>query len=146
MATGSLSVVGTKKRRVTAAVSQRHGEDRHEDAAAIEDRVYESKYCEFLVTMESRAEERKRVREARKQRQAEQEREQQDRQEALALLAIVSKDASKAGQKYLRRSEARRRKELERLKQEQLEQRKVQWDHAVSQHKTLCVKYYGFRP
>ena len=146
VATGSLSVVGTKKRRVTAAVSQRHGEDRQEDAAAIEDRVYESKYCEFLVTMESRAEERKRVREARKQRQAEQEREQQDRQEALALLAIVSKDASKAGQKYLRRSEARRRKELERLKQEQLEQRKIQWDHAVSQHKTLCVKYYGFRP
>ena len=116
------------------------------EAEIIQDKAYESKYCEFLVSMEQRAEQRRKKRDARRLRQAKAEQEKRDLECAKMKLATLAKDASKGGRLYLRRYEAKCRKGLEEEKQKKVEHRQMQWGKAITQNMKLCVKYYGFRP
>ena len=115
-------------------------------ASRLHNKSYEGKYCEFLTSMEQRAEQRRIKREARRQRRQAAEDERMYMQNVRSIGKNVFLDAAKGGRQFLRRWENRNRKRLAKLREQKLELARQKYSDAIVKNSELCMKYYGFRP
>ena len=82
-------------------------EPRSLHASRLHNKSYEGKYCEFLTSMEQRAEQRRIKREARRQRRQAAEEERMNMEKVRNIGKNVFLDAAKGGRQFLRRCENR---------------------------------------
>ena len=115
-------------------------------ASRLHNKSYEGKYCEFLTSMEQRAEQRRIKREARRQRRQAAEEERMYMENVRNIGKNVFLDAAKGGRQFLRRCENRNRKRLAKLREQKLELARQKYSDAIVKNSELCMKYYGFRP
>ena len=115
-------------------------------ASHLRHKSYEGKYCEFLTSMEERAEQRRIKREARRQRRQAAEEERMYIENVRCIGKSVFLDAAKGGKQFLRRCESRHRKRLAKLREKKLELARQKVSDAIIKNSELCMKYYGFRP